>query len=450
MRQILQQQISIVHLHVEHDHGFELAVMSHVLDEEPRVAELVFEDLTGHGARTDTGREAMTAEQVLRAIIVKQMNGFSYNELAFHLADSRSDKTFCRFGINDKPPSKATLQRNIKKVRAETMEAINQILVQRACDKGIERGRKVRVDCTGVETNIHSPSDSSLLWDCVRVLTRNMHLAKELVDFSFMDHSRRAKRRYIGIRNAKKKKRVKLYRDLLKVTRETVLSAERAAEALKNHDGVDVLEVLAALGLATELEQTIELAYQVISQTERRVLNGESVPAGEKIVSIFEPHTDIIKKNRGDPLYGHKLCLTSGASGMITDCVIEDGNPADSTLAVKMMERQKALYGRPARQASFDGGFASKPNLHAIKDMGVEDVVFSKRRGLKISDMAKSCWVYKRLRDFRAGIEGVISFLKRCFGLSRCTWRGLPSFKAYAWSSVVSANLLLIARRMLS
>lgn len=450
MRKILQQQIPIVHLYVEHEHGFELAVMSHILDEEPRVARLVFEDLTVHGARTDTGRDAMTAEQVLRAIIVKQMNGFSYKELAFHLADSRSYKTFCRFGINDKPPAKATLQRNIKKVSAETMEEINRILVWRACDEGIERGRKVRVDCTGVETNIHSPSDSSLLWDCVRVLTRDMHMAEELVDFTFTDHGRRAKRRYIGIRSAKKKKRKKLYRDLLKVTSETVFSAERAAKALKKHQGPDMMEMLTALGLATELERIVELAYQVISQTKRRVLNDESVPAVDKIVSIFEPHTDIIKKDRGDPLYGHKLCLTSGASGMITDCVIEDGNPADSTLAVRMMERHKAQYGRPSRQASFDGGFASKVNLHAIKDMGVEDVVFSRRRGLKISDMAKSCRVYKRLRDFRAGIEGVISYLKRCFGLSRCTWRGLPSFKAYAWSSIVSANLLLIARHMLN
>jgi IS5 family transposase len=450
MRQIIQQQIPIVHLHVEHEHGFELAIMSHVLDQEPRVAELVFKDLTRHGAKIDTGRDAMTAEQVLRALIVKQMNGFSYKELAFHLADSRSYKTFCRFGINDKPPSKATLQRNIKKVRAETLEEINRILVLHANAEGIERGRKVRVDCTGVETNIHSPSDSSLLWDCVRVLTRNMHLAGELADFTFTDHSRRAKRRYIGIRSAKRKKRVKLYRDLLKVTRETVLSAERAIEVLKKLEGINVLNVLSALGLADELEHIVELAYRVISQTERRVLKGENVPSGEKIVSIFEPHTDIIKKDRGDPLYGHKLCLTSGASGIVTDCVIEDGNPADSKLAVNMIERQIALYRKPTRQASFDGGFASKSNLRAIKDMGVEDVVFSKRRGLNISDMAKSCWVYKRLRDFRAGIEGVISFLKRCFGLSRCTWRGLQSFKAYTWSSIVSANLLLIARHMLS
>ena len=450
MRQILQPQIPIVHLHVEHIHGFELAVMSHVLGEEPRVAELIFEDLTRHGARTDTGRDAMTAEQVLRAIIVKQMNGFSYQELAFHLADSRSYKTFCRFGINDKPPSKSTLQRNIKKIRPETLEAINQILIRRASKEGIDRGRKVRVDCTGVETNIHAPTDSSLLWDCVRVLTRLLHQAKELVGITFTDHSRRAKRRCIGIRSARAKKRTKFYRDLLMVTGATVSFAEDADDSLMHAKGLDIMDALAAQGLAVELRHYVELARRIIDQTERRVLNGESVPAAEKLVSIFETHTDIIKKDRRDPLYGHKLCLSTGSSGLITDCVIEDGNPSDSTLAVKMMARQNALYGRPPRQASFDGGFASKTNLHDIKDMGVDDVAFSKGRGLKITDMAKSCWVYKRLRDFRAGIEGIISFLKRCFGLNRCTWRSLPSFKAYAWSSIISANLLIIARHLLN
>src|SRR5262249_16465336 len=156
---------------------------------------------------------------------------------------------------------------------------------------------------------------------------------------------------------------------------------------------------------------------RVIDQTQRRVLCGEQVAASEKIVSIFEPHTDVIVKDRRETLYGHKICLTAGASGLITDVIVEDGNPSDSTLPLRMIQRQRELYGRAPRQVSFDGGFTSRSNLVDIKALGVEDIAFSKRAGIPISDMAKSTWVYRRLRDFRAGVEGTISFVKRVFGL---------------------------------
>jgi len=178
------------------------------------------------------------------------------------------------------------------------------------------------------------------------------------------------------------------------------------------------------------------------------VLEGESLGPQDKIVSIFEPHTDIIIKDRRETFFGHKVTITGGVSGLLTDLVIEQGNPADVTLAQTMISRQNDIYGRVPLQAAFDGGFASKKNLESIKALGVIDVAFAKKRGLDITEMAKSTWVYKRLRDFRAGIEGMISFLKRCFGMSRCTWRGLRSFQAYAWSSVLTANLPLMARRL--
>lgn len=267
---------------------------------------------------------------------------------------------------------------------------------------------------------------------------------KARCETSFTDHTRRAKRRHLGIVHAKNnKQRKNLYRDLVKVTRKTVYAAEQMVTEL---DGVDIL----AQATAAELRHFIELGRKVIDQTERRVFQREKVPAPEKIVSIFEPHTDIIVKDRRDTLYGHKVNFTSGVSGMILDCVIEEGNPADSTRAVTMIERQNDIYGRPPRQACFDGGYASTDNLRDIKKLGVKDVSFAKRRGLKVTDMVKSNWVYKRLKCFRAGIEGIISFLKRCFGLDRCTWSGFESFKAYVWSSIVSANLLILARHRLA
>ena len=140
------------------------------------------------------------------------------------------------------------------------------------------------------------------------------------------------------------------------------------------------------------------------------------------------------------------MTITGSASGLFTDLVIEQGNPADVTLATRMITRQKEIFGRVPRQAAFDGGFASRDNLNAIKQLGVKDAAFAKKRGLAITEMAKSTWVYKKLRDFRAGIEGMISYLKRCFAMDRCNWRGFASFRAYAWSSVLTANFLLVAR----
>ena len=134
---------------------------------------------------------------------------------------------------------------------------------------------------------------------------------------------------------------------------------------------------------------------------------------------------------------------------MLTDLVIWNGNPADTSMAEEMVIRQESVFSRLPRQVSFDGGCASKDNLKNIKALGVKDVAFAKKRGLEVSEMTKSTWVYKRLRNFRAGIEGMISFLKRSLGLSRCNWRGFEAFKAYAWSSVVTANLLLMARRLI-
>jgi IS5 family transposase len=175
-------------------------------------------------------------------------------------------------------------------------------------------------------------------------------------------------------------------------------------------------------------------------------MRGEKVDASDKVLSIFEPHTDIIVKDRRDTHYGHKICLTGGKSNLILDCWIVEGNPADVDLAIPMLDRQKQLYGRYPLKACFDGGFASKNNLKLAKSRMIKDVCFAKKRGLKETDMCRSHYVYRSLRRFRAGIESGISWLKRCLGLTRCTWKGWDSFKSYVWSSIVAANLLTMAR----
>lgn len=451
MRTSVLEQLPLVPTIVAHPHARELQEMSEILDQNPAAAQLVLADLVAGGIRADAGCPGLSGEQVLRAAIIKQGNKYSYEELAFHLADSMSYRAFCRIGIGSNSPCASTLQDNIKKIRPETMEAINRMLVDHGKNTGIETGRKVRTDCTVIESNIHEPSDSSLLWDCVRVLVRHLTRVQGIVAVPFVDHTRRAKRRSVGINNARKMAdRVPLYKDLMKVTEKTRWYAKQAVLVLERSFAVKSLEDRKRHVSYHALKHFIGLTERVLEQTRRRVLDGEKVPVADKIVSIFEPHSDIIVKDRRETLYGHKVCLTAGASGLVLDCVIEKGNTADSNLATKMVERQIELYGRAPRQTAFDGGFSSKNNVADIKKLGVEDVAFSKAPGIALTDMVKSSWVYRRLKHFRAGIESVISFLKRCAGWDRCTWRSFESFKAYTWTSVVASNLLVLARHNLT
>jgi transposase, IS5 family len=451
MRRILPDQLVLVPAFHTHAHSRELRDMSRILDEHPESAKWVHADLVGHQGRRVSarhGREGMSGEQVLRVILVKQLGGFSYHELAFHLADSLSYRAFCRLDVGRPIPSQKTLQRNVKKVEAGTLERINVMFVEHAIADDLDDGDKLRVDCTVVETNIHEPTDSSLLVDAVRVLVRLMGRAQEYVDAPFTDHHRRAKRRSIGILHARTQDdRVPLYLDLLKVTNKTVTSAERVLGVFMSTFSPKALTAPQIVEMVDSLQRYVALARRVVAQTHRRVVLGETVPSSEKLVSIFETHTDIIVKDRRATLYGHKICLATGRSGLITDCHVEDGNPADSTLAVRMVERHMERYGRAPQQVSFDGAFSSRANFEEIKRLEVGDVVFAKAKGITIDEMAGDQATFRMLRRFRAGIEATISFLKRCVGWTRCAWRSLRSFKAYAWASVVTANLLLIARR---
>jgi len=261
---------------------------------------------------------------------------FTYQELAFHLVDSVSIRRFCFIGIAEKGFKKSVLCKNIKSLSPKTWEDINRCLVLFAEAKGIEKGREVRIDCTVVESNIHEPSDSTLLYDSVRVLTRVLKKAKDLLPHAgihLQDHTRRAKRRMLNIQYAKnKKQRQAYYKDLLKVSHLTVTYAQQAVDVLQYNQDIT------AMALCNDLQQTIVLALRVIDQTEKRVLHGLSVPATEKVLSIFEPHTDIIIKDRRDIFFGHKTCFTGGRSNLITDCTIEKGNPADSQLVKQMLD----------------------------------------------------------------------------------------------------------------
>ena len=216
--------------------------------------------------------------------------------------------------------------------------------------------------------------------------------------------------------------RGKLYRELLKVTQAPLGYVESVDACLKQAGVCGV----GYEGWVSQVRYFCPLIKGVIEQTERRVLAGEVVPAAEKVLSLFEPHTDIIVKGSRDVQYGHKLNLVSGRSGLILDVVIERGNPADVQRYLPMLDRHCESYGMMPRQAAADGSYAS------------------------VEEMVKSKWVYRRLRNFRAGIEAGISCLKRAYGLARCTWKGLAHFEAYVWSSVVAYNLSVYARHRLA
>jgi IS5 family transposase len=447
MRKKSKKQLPLMPDASDHPQAAELENISRILDANPIICDLAMQDICKVSkGEHKSGANGMTAEQAVRAAIVKQMFNFCYKDLAFHIVDSKSLRRFMRIGIADKGFKKSTLNNNIKALSAQTWEAINGQLVQYAAEEKIEKAREVRIDCTVVESNIHEPTDSSLLWDSVRVLTRLLHRAKE--DYGlrilFQDHSRRAKRRLLGIMNSRSKKdRKRKYTDLIKVTDKTINYAHKAIEAIDK--GASTSNGLILLRL--DLNQYSQLAARVVDQTQRRVLLGESVPAADKVVSLFETHTDIIVKDRRDTFFGHKICLAGGASNLIVDCLIVDGNPADSSLTVEMLDRQKQLYGKYPLKVALDGGFASKENLNKAKEKQIKDVCFAKKRGLEVEKMCRSPWVYDRLRRFRAGIESGISWVKRCFGMTRCTWKGLRSFKSYVWASIVAANLLTLARK---
>ena len=345
MRQERTVQASIFDLFAEHEIGRELKAMSQWLDEHrERLLGSVANDLRRHGVK-ETGREGLPAESVLRCALLKQHRQLSYEELAFHLEDSASFRAFARLPLAW-TPKKSVLHKTISAIRAETWEAINRFLLASARQEKVETGKVVRLDSTVTAALMHEPSDSSLLWDGVRVMVRLLRTAAALVGgLAWRNHRRAAKKRAQAIRYARgRESRVRHYRELLKLTRATLAYADEAATLVQQ-----ALDPIAVILWQAEFRYFRPLIERVIAQSERRVLHGEALPANEKIVSLFEPHADIIVKGGREVQYGHKLNLTTGRSGLILDLVIEAGNPADSERFLPMLKRHTAFYGKAPR-----------------------------------------------------------------------------------------------------
>jgi IS5 family transposase len=391
----------------------------------------------------------LNGDQTLRILLVRQLTGWTYAELAFHLADSDTYRAFCRIEVLRAPPSKSALAATLRRVRPTTLAALNDQVVTSAPARRLEPARTVRMDATVVPVVIHPPTDATLLVDAIRVLDRLLRRSEAAADFTaYHRHLRRAKRRALAIQHLPPRATVErraAYRELIQLAEATTSYATCALAQLECLPSTAERD-----RLRTQLTTLLPRVAQVIDQATRRVLQDDPVPAPDKLVSLFEAHADVLVKDRRATYYGHKIFLTTGRSGLILDCAIPKGNPGDVTWAVPLVRRHRRRFGQAPRQTSLDGAFASQANLATMKALGVEDVCFAKKRGLAIRDMVRSEWVYDKLRRFRAGIESGISLLKRVFGLARCVWKGAVGFHAYVRIAVLAANLLLLARHRIA
>jgi len=427
----------------------DLQAIDRILDDNPKITVLVTADLNRHVKSRVGAKPKVTAEQAVRLALLKQLKGYSYRALEEHVNNTPIFRQFTRF-YGGAIPDFSVMERAIKQIRPETWAAINAVLVGYAVEKKVENGQRLRTDTTVIETDIAPPVDARLLADGVRVLTRLMKGVREsrpALSFPFAKRTRRAKRRAYAIVMAKgrnvEKRRQKWYRDLLKVVGEVLAMARGCVEALRPLAAVGDIEAQAMLA---EIEQYIGRTEKARQQCVRRVLQGEKVPAGEKIVSLFEEHTDIIcrGKKQSPTEFGHKVLLTTGRSGLITHFAVVRGNPGDDRLVEPMLNDHVRQFGRAPAELTGDRRFHHAEAV--AQEKGVERIALPKpgARNLLRRALEKSRW-FRRLLRFRAGIEGIISTLLRAFGLTRCLWEGWTSFCSYVGLGVVTYNLRHLA-----
>lgn len=442
MRETRTAQTSIFDFYAQHEFSDFLKDLSTLLDTHPEVLVILKEDLLSSNVEA-TGRKGMSIESIFRCMLLKQITGVSYKMLAFHLVDSSSYRTFARLD-RDSRPSKSTLSANIRRIKPETLKAIFEVLSSKAHQQGVIDIDLLRFDSSVVKSNIAAPLDSALLNDGIRVLSRYFARCGNCtgVKLRLTDYRKQSRSLSAKIFYAKKTEKYVLYERLIPLAKQVVRQSEKAVDRV------------ARLCTEKELSQNWMndvihfriLLEKVIDQTERRVFNGESVPAPEKIVSLFEPHTDIIIKGRRDIDYGHKINLSTDEKGLITAFMIEKGNPCDTERFLPLVEAHETLYGARPKTTVADGGYASQDNITDGKALGVERVVFHKKKGITVSAMGVKQKTFDKLKNFRAGIEGNISELKRAFGASKALWKGEDGFMSFVWSSVISYNLTRMVR----
>jgi IS5 family transposase len=433
-----------------------LAKIDTVLEDE-ELFKLVYADLAKRWPKTlQTGRNSTPVEVVLRMLVVRRLYGYSYEQTEKQVSDSLILRQFCRVYFQ-RVPDDTVLIKCAGLIQAETLETFNERITQLATQLQVTQGRKLRTDGTVVETNIHWPLDSWQLADSVRVLERTVRQTKQVLGESgqaiqeqttnFTHQAKRLSRR-ISETLRKHSDEAKAagknaYQELINMTQQAVQEAQQALAELPGQAGK------AADRLEATLQYFLPLAQQVIDQTQRRIFHGEEVPAEEKVLSIFEPHTDVIArgKERHPVEFGHKVWLDEADGGIVTHWRILAGNPNDKLQWQPSLRAHTQTFGHPPEQASADRGVFSRANEQLAQALGVEKTILPKPgyQSAKRKQKESQEW-FVQGRKWHAGVEGRISVLKRAHGLGRCLDRGLTGFERWVGWGVIAANLAVIGR----
>src|ERR1700747_1416479 len=428
-----------------------LAAIADFLDEHEKIVEAIRGDLRCGLKRHGPGRKGLTAQQVLRSLILMRVKNWDYRELRERIADGLTLRRFTDFNAQPVPKHDA-FQRAFTRLTPQTLKLVNELLVQAAVAMGLEDGSKLRVDTTVVATDIHHPTDNTLLWDVVRVVTRRADIIERPIK-GFRNRTRAARRRMLAIQRMTTTQRQTQqrgkYRELIGIAEEVVERARRGLRHTRKVRAKDVPSQLALEELRRQIEHYCGLGERVIDQSGRRVLQEEQVPNAEKIYSTFEPHTDLIMRGkvRTPVEFGHKVFLAESAQGLITQYEVLNGNPSDENHVEPSLSRHEATFGSAPRLYGSDRGFFSEKNLAACERSGVAVVCIPQRGGKKTGERKahEKSREFKKGQRFRAGIEGRISVLFRGRGMKRCLAEGRARFELLVGAAVFVNNLLIIA-----
>ena len=407
-----------------------------------------------HPKSQTRGRTQTPAEVALRLLILKHVRNWSYDTLEREVRANLVYRAFTRIG-DEKVPDAKTLARLGQAIGPEVIGKLHERLMELARERGVVQGRKMRVDTTVVETNIHYPTDSSLLGDGARVLTRTMKKVEKAtggLKKRIRDRMRSVNKKVIAIALAGRLKgsdgeerRMQRYRELVSLTRKVLHQAEGVLEEMRDLPSRRQVRVKP---LGEILEAMGERVRQVIRQTKARVFQGIT-QYPHKILSVFEPHTEIIRKGKTSKPneFGNLVKVQEAENQIITHYEVFAERPVDSRLLVPAVEQHQRQFGRPPRMVAADTGFYSLRNERTIQAMGVKRVAVpslstksSERRKLQ-----RTRW-FRLGQRWRTGCEGRISVLKRRHGLSRCRYRGFAGMQRWVGLGIIADNIIQIGR----
>jgi IS5 family transposase len=424
----------------------EFGLLDTILEKHPHLYDIVAPDITDGIKESNFGRgDSPSVEQITRAALYKEMKGLDYRGLEYAQIDSRICEQFVK--INPlRPYSFQMYQDYISKISEKSLSKLMVAINKIAIEEGLEDLEKFREDSTVVETNIHYPTNNSLVWDCIKESHRLLnHLKKEIGSLDYQDYRTEGKKTYFKINVTKSgDHRVDLFRKQLQLFVKCINQVSNIVKKkLKYATNARVTGIYAAL---ERLLLLMDIVYQM---THDKEILGKQVPSDEKIFSIYELHTDIIVKGRRECKFGHKVDLGTGKSNLILTCSILGENTNDGELFRPTIDRLKSDYGITPESIVTDGGYASLKNREYAVSEGIKNVVFNKiTRSMK--NIAVSESVEAKLKSWRSGIEAVISNLKRGYNLRRCTWKGWDHFQQKVYWSIIAYNIRVMTGHVLS